>query len=194
VMERSVSVAMRVVTVTAVIVTMLAGSLITTAHGNLESAEPAPNSTIPEAPARVTARFSEELDPEGSSMTVRGPDGSVVDAGDGRADLTDPDRTLMTVTLQGNLPNGTYTVEWVTQSAEDRHTEEGTFRFTVDPAAPAIGSPELVAPTGTVEPEPVTIAEPDSGGIGRGAVIVGLLSVIVAVAVVATIGRRRWWR
>jgi copper resistance protein C len=176
-----------------VAVIAIAVARVASAHGNLESANPEPDSTVPVSPERVSVRFSEEIDPDGSSMTVRGPDGEVVDMGDGAPDLNDPDRRLMTVTLQPNLTPGTYTVEWVTVSAEDADTEEGTFSFTFDPDAPAIETPALVAPVGTPSPLPLTAAE-DDPALGRGALILGVVAILVAVIVVATVGRRRSWR
>src|SRR3972149_3538730 len=40
---------------------------VVSAHGDLESSNPESGSTIPVAPERVSARFSEEVDPDGSS-------------------------------------------------------------------------------------------------------------------------------
>lgn len=163
---------------------------IASAHGNLESASPAPNSTIPSAPERVSARFSEELDPDGSSLRVRGPDGVYVDRGDSAADLNDPDRTLMHVSLESGLGPGVYTVEWVTLSSEDDHREEGTFRFTIDPDAPEVETPALVAPVGTQTPLPVGGVD-STASSSRAALITGIVAVLIAVLVVAAVGRRR---
>jgi methionine-rich copper-binding protein CopC len=163
------------------------------AHGELESADPAPESVVTRSPERVTARFSEELDPEGSRMVVYDAENQYVDLGDGGPDLTDPDRTLMSVSLRPDLADGVYRVEWVTQSAEDGHREEGSFSFTVDSTATDVATPQVVAPAATQEPLPVTDVD-DDGFLDRATVIIGLVVVAIAVAVVATLGRRRWWR
>jgi methionine-rich copper-binding protein CopC len=180
-------------TLAALAVALLLVSSVALAHGDLESANPAPDSTVTGAPERVTARFTEELDPEGSRMLVFDADDQAVDLGDGGPDLTDPDRTSMTVGLQPDLGDGVYRVEWVTQSAEDGHTEEGSFTFTVDSTATESATPQVVAPATTPEPLPVADVE-DDGLFDRGTLIIGLLGVLVAVAVVAMLGRRRWWR
>lgn len=176
-----------------VAIAAIAAARIASAHGALESSNPEADSVVPELPEQVSARFSEEVDPEGSRMSVRGPGGEVADAGDGGANLNDPDRTLMTVTLLPDLPQGEYTVEWLTVSAEDGHTEEGSFTFTLDPDAPDVETPAVVAPVETPEPLP-TGEVGDSAGASRGAIVVGIVAVVVALSVVAAVGRRRPWR
>jgi methionine-rich copper-binding protein CopC len=185
--------------------TMLAG-----AHAELESSEPAEGATVP-PPERVTTTFSQEVAQEGSTLIVRGPDGEQVDAGDGGLDLDNLDRNVLAVSLPPDIPDGEYTVEWTTVSVEDDDTVSGSFTFTVDanaqPPAPAPdtngtetaddageGTPAVVAPTGTLEPVGDVADDNDDGGIGRGTLIVGGVAIAVALAVVASIGRRRWWR
>jgi hypothetical protein len=51
-----------------------------------------------------------------------------------------------------------------------------------------------VAPTGTIEPIGDAASDDDDGGISRGALIVGGVTIFVALAVVMTVGRRRWVR
>ena len=59
---------------------------------------------------------------------------------DGRVDQDDPDRKAMLVSLP-SLPSGVYTVEYIAVSAEDDHSEYGTFAVGVGmdpPAAEAV--------------------------------------------------------
>lgn len=179
--------ALMIVAILALAATATAG-----AHGNLVSADPRPGSTLPVAPERVSARFTEEVDPDGSSMHVRGPDDDIVDLGDGQADLNDPDRTSMTVTLQADLTPGTYTVQWLTVSAEDGHTEAGSFTFTLDPDAPAVDTPVVAALTATQTPLPAgNVAGSNNENDSNGALIVGIVAVLVTLIVVAAVARRR---
>ena len=76
------------------------------AHATLEGADPAPGSRIRTLPEIVTARFSQEVNPDGSRLLVAAPDGSPADIGDGGADLHDPDRLSLSATLKPNLPDG----------------------------------------------------------------------------------------
>ena len=172
------------------------------AHATLERADPAPGSSVQTVPARITARFSQEVNPDGSQLLVAAPDGSAADTGDGGADLHDPDRLSLAATLKPNLPNGVYTVSWLTKSATDGDVQSGSYTFTVDPNAPetAAASPTVGATTPVIAPAPtqgaVEVAEPspDNGGLGRSALIIGGLAVVVALSVVAGFGgwkRRR---
>jgi methionine-rich copper-binding protein CopC len=79
------------------------------------------------APAQVSIRFTEGLEPKFSSIQVSGADGaavtkaaSVVDAGDA---------THMTLALPA-LRQGSYSVHWIAV-ATDGHRTEGTYSFTV---------------------------------------------------------------
>src|SRR5581483_2617754 len=67
---------------------------------------------------------------QGSSLQVMDAAGNRVDNNDGQVDLQNPDRQRMFVTLPP-LPDGVYTVRWVTVSADDGDQAEGTFRFGV---------------------------------------------------------------
>jgi copper resistance protein C len=184
------------------VVILFAGSMaVASAHAELESSEPAESATVP-PPERVVATFTQEVAEEGSVMSVFNQDGEQVDTGDGGLDLDNLDRNVMTVSLQPDLPAGTYDVKWTTASVDDGDVHSGSFSFTVDPNAVAAVTteatstgPAVVAPTGTVEPADVADSgDDDDGGISRGAWIVGGVSILVALAVVASIGRRHWWR
>jgi methionine-rich copper-binding protein CopC len=172
------------------------------AHATLERAQPAPDANLHKVPARVTARFSQEVDPDGSQLLVAAPDGSAADTGDGGADLHDPDRLSLAATLKPNLPNGVYTVSWLTKSAIDGDVQSGSYTFTVDPNAPetaaasstASPSVPVIAPAPTQGATDVLETPSDNGGLGRGTLIIGGVAVAVALAVTAGFGgwkRRR---
>jgi methionine-rich copper-binding protein CopC len=174
------------------------------AHATLELGVPAPGGSVHAVPERVTARFSQEVDPDGSQLLVAAPDGSAADTGDGGADLHDPDRQSLAATLKPNLPSGVYTVSWLTKSAVDGDVQSGSYTFTVDPNAPEtaaaspVASPSapVIAPTPTQRATAALGTNPsdDNGGLGRGALIVGALAIVVALSVVASVGgwqRRR---
>ena len=119
------------------------------AHANLADADPAPNSVLNTPPSRITIWFTEPLEPSFSAIEVLDSRGSRLDNDDSAVDPRDP--TVMYVTLQDDLPNGTYTVAWRNLSTVDGHTIRGTFFYSVGeplsaqasvlPSEPALQSP-----------------------------------------------------
>lgn len=112
------------------------------AHARLARSEPAADAVVAAAPAMVKLWFTEELRTQGTTAEVVDAQGRRVDRGDAQVDLNDPDRKLVVLSLQPNLPHGTYTVRWTSVSAEDGDTERGEFQFHVGerrtpPPAPA---------------------------------------------------------
>lgn len=106
------------------------------AHALLVDSQPADGAVLDEAPDRVRATFSEELDSGLSSMRVFDNQGAQVDNGDGGVDLDDLDHLSMVVTLPP-LPPGAYTVRWTAASADDGDDTEGAFSFTIGGGAGA---------------------------------------------------------
>jgi methionine-rich copper-binding protein CopC len=99
------------------------------AHAFLERAAPAVGSTVPAAPAEITLRFTERIEPTFSTVQVIGPGGERVDAGDARVDAREP--ASLHVPLK-TLTAGTYKVVWRVVSV-DSHVTDGDFKFTVAP-------------------------------------------------------------
>ena len=99
------------------------------AHAFLDHSAPAVGSSTPRAPAVVRVWFTERLEPAFSHLEVTDRSGKRVDAGEAKADPTDP--TELHATLK-QLPPGTYTVVWHVVSV-DTHRTEGDFIFTVSP-------------------------------------------------------------
>lgn len=128
------------------------------AHARFAHAEPAAGSTLDGAPFVLTAWFTQELTSR-SAIRVIDAGGVQVDLGDGRVNLDDPDRKVMLVSLP-HLPEGTYTVEIVAESAEDGHAEPTSFTFAVG-AAPAADQPAAAPDPEAVEGTSIS-SSPDS--------------------------------
>jgi hypothetical protein len=99
------------------------------AHAFLDQAEPRVGSTVARAPAEVTLRFSEPLEPAFSTIEVTDAHGRRVDAGPARVDAQD--RAVLRVPLTRIGP-GDYTAAWRVVSL-DTHATEGHFVFHVVP-------------------------------------------------------------
>ena len=130
------------------------------AHADLESSVPAAGSTVASAPLTLDLTFTEEVAGDGVTARVIGPGGDEVQAGTAELDLNDPERRHVTLSLQANLPDGHFTVEWQTTSNLDDHAGSGSFGFTVgapagspaaSPAVSPVASPGAGTPVGTLE-------------------------------------------
>jgi methionine-rich copper-binding protein CopC len=119
------------------ILAMVASSLIQSdsalAHSRYTRSEPADGTTVTPGAFVLRAWFTQELMLK-SNLTVIDANGAQVDPGDGKVDQDDADRKTMTVSIP-ELPEGSYTVRWYALSAEDGHDADGTFTFTIGPAA-----------------------------------------------------------
>jgi len=187
------------------VVTLVAMPALVFAHADLESATPAPDSTVEVAPPELVATFTEALDASKSSLEVRDAAGSVVASGG--SELVAADGITMTLPVAA-LENGTYEVRW-TAAAKDGHIERGTFEFTVavppspspSPSAEPGGSPSpapspsaISTPAATPAPSP-SDGGPDTGS-GAGEVDASTLlpiavAIVVVVAIAAYVMRNR---
>jgi methionine-rich copper-binding protein CopC len=140
------------------------------AHAELQSADPAADSVIPALPASMTLTFTEEVKPDGVTVTVTDPDGNRVDDGNAAVDLNNPERNVVNVPLfSGGI--GTYQVHWQTVSNLDSDEAEGDYSFTVEASGTsAIGEAVVATPT----PNPNANGNPlnpngnfDSGALGK---------------------------
>ncbi|HVO01817.1 MAG TPA: copper homeostasis periplasmic binding protein CopC [Candidatus Cybelea sp.] len=100
------------------------------AHAELETAVPAANATVKEAPKTIEIDFSEELNPKLSKIEVQDSMGMTMDKGDSH--VSDSDAKHMSVDLQ-SLSAGTYKVLWTSVASDDGHKLTGTYTFTVQP-------------------------------------------------------------
>ena len=98
------------------------------AHANLASADPAPNSELDTAPDRIIIWFTEPIEPALSSIRVLDAAGQQVDEGNSVVDDLNP--LVMSVGV-GDIPDGTYTVAWSNVSTIDGHRVRGSFLFAV---------------------------------------------------------------
>ncbi|HYZ21268.1 MAG TPA: copper resistance protein CopC [Rhodopila sp.] len=110
---------------------ILAGTCLTAppalAHAMLDHATPPVGSAGP-APASVSLRYTEPVEPLFSTVSVTNAKGDRVDDGKPKPDA---DGRILVVPLK-QLPPGTYNVEWHVTSV-DTHKTEGHFSFTVKP-------------------------------------------------------------
>ena len=101
----------------------LAGAPVTSAHTVRIGTDPAENAAMTQGPARVSATFNEQLQPEFAAMTVVGPDGNLWSNGDPQVQ-----GAVISVGVRPLGPSGTYTVNYRVTSA-DGHPVSGLGRF-----------------------------------------------------------------
>lgn len=137
------------------------------AHAGYERSNPAPDSVIRATPATVDIWFTQDLFRRAgaNTITVTGPGGESVAAGDA---VIDPaDRKHLSVTLPAGLPAGEYRVAWTSLSATDGDPADGAFSFKVDPAAPESTPVQTpAAQAGIAQPTPPPPQEQSRDGQG----------------------------
>jgi methionine-rich copper-binding protein CopC len=108
----------------AAVLAMTTGSAF--AHAHPKVMEPGVDSIGP-APAQVSIRFTEGLEPKFSSIQVSGANGAAVSKAMSVVDSADA--THMTLGIPALKP-GSYAVHWIAV-ATDGHRTEGIYHFTV---------------------------------------------------------------
>ena len=109
-----------------------AGSV--SAHAKYSSSDPAANTVLKAPPRVVTVHFLEDVNPDGSSLTVYDAKGNLVSDGQGQVSTTDV--KTMTVGMTGD-GSEIYLVVWKTVSLDDGDPDIGAFNFFIgDDAAP----------------------------------------------------------
>jgi len=98
------------------------------AHALLSSTDPQSDQVVGESPERVTATFSEPVEIAFGALRVHDTNAERVDSGE--ATHPDGDSEAVTVELESDLPEGTYTVTYRVISS-DAHPIEGAFVFHV---------------------------------------------------------------
>ncbi|MEX1254861.1 MAG: copper resistance protein CopC [Dehalococcoidia bacterium] len=165
------------------------------AHADYETSTPADGATVTTAPTQVYATFSADLETTGTNdLNVTNEASEDVD----NNDVAIGPANAMTVTLQADLPNGTYTVAWSTTSAEDGEEDEGTFSFTIEaqavPTTPASGTPDATATVDDTTLPSSGTGGPTSGSQGTltlFAIGVASAGLLLAVLGFAGVTRRR---
>ena len=139
----------RLVFITVLLAAMaVAGAPVASAHAARIATDPAENAALAKGPARVSATFSEQLQPEFAAMTVVGPDGNLWSNGHPQVQ-----GAVLSVEVRPLGPSGTYTVNYRVTSA-DGHPVSGAWSFRL-----------TVAATGTPGPSAAKSAETPGGGI-----------------------------
>ena len=124
------------------------------AHANLLSSDPAAGATLQSAPGQVVMNFTEQPDLTLSYAHVLNTAGTYVESGPEQAGAN---AKQLIIPLPANLANGSYTVSWVTVSADDGHRTGGAFAFGVGTAPVAPLSTGSAPPT-TPSPSPLSVA------------------------------------
>ncbi len=96
------------------------------AHAFLDEASPRVDSTVPAAPSEVSLRFTQDLEPAFSTVTITDASGRRVDTG-----KPSFSGNIIRVPLRA-IGAGKYRVTWRVLSV-DTHTTEGAFNFSVVP-------------------------------------------------------------
>ena len=157
-------------------------------HSQLKTPTPADKSTVTEPVLQVSGTFTEAIKTDGSSLLVKDATGATV--AQGGVDATDD--KLMTASPANPLPNGSYTVQWTTISADDGDIARGTWTFTVavapSPSPTATPAPTAsAAPTVAPTPTPVVTAVPSPAPSGSGSTTGSGGDVIVPIVVALVI-------
>ena len=129
---------------------------VANAHAELTSASPGPDESVSEVPARLVARFSQDIAADRTSIEVRDASGATVARGG-----KDPDRARVQLADLPPLEPGTYEVRWVTFSTEDDELARGRYSFTVTVSLATPGpSMSAGAPCPSPEPSPAASVLP----------------------------------
>ena len=129
------------------LITLAAGTLgnagVAAAHAARIASDPVENASLPQAPAKVSATFNEEMQPQFAAMTVVGPDGNLWSAGE-----PEVDGPIISVGVRPLGPSGTYTVNYRATSA-DGHVVSGSWSFQLTVAGTGAAGPSAAtaAPT-----------------------------------------------
>lgn len=173
------------------------------AHAALTGTDPEDGATVAEAPAEVSATFSEILDQASTEIAVTDPTGAILDV----ADPTYDGDTFMQPMLY--TTPGEYTVAFRVIS-EDGHRVDDAISFTVESIPEGLyapGSEPTAEPSAEATTVPATqeetseatgaaaddAAEEDSNtGAALAAILLGLLVVVIGgVVLVKTLGRKQ---
>ncbi|MDQ3549219.1 MAG: CopD family protein [Chloroflexota bacterium] len=117
------------------------------AHAFLDRSEPSANSVLPEQPVEVILWFTEPPEPEFSRAELYDATGNQIATEQARI----VDGSQMILTLPGDLPNGTYTVQWRNISTVDGHPQQGYVPFTIGSQADVV-TPDPPNVTNFTEP------------------------------------------
>ncbi|MBK9748405.1 MAG: copper resistance protein CopC/CopD [Chloroflexi bacterium] len=115
----------------AVLLLVLSAPRAVNAHGYIVRSIPEDRASLERAPARVSYWFSEELEPDFSSITVRDATGEIVATGG----VAPESGVLLSARLPSGLPNGAYVVDLRLAFASDGHVIAESRTFFIGEAA-----------------------------------------------------------
>ncbi|MBZ0318121.1 MAG: copper resistance protein CopC [Anaerolineae bacterium] len=98
------------------------------AHANLYHSNPAANAVLEESPTEIRLWFTEALEADFSSFSLRDREGVAIQTPPSQLDPTDSRQLFM---HPDPLPDGLYTVSWRVVSSADGHQTRGSFAFTI---------------------------------------------------------------
>lgn len=133
---------------------LLLGAGAASAHTRLLSSDPADGASLDASPARVSLEFNETMQPEFSTITVVGPDGTAYQSGAPTAD----GRTIGTAVSPLGAA-GRYEIGYRVIS-EDGHPVTGSVGFTLTTAGPAAAASMGAAPAGAIPAPPAQAGDP----------------------------------
>ncbi len=96
-------------------------------HAFLDHADPKVGAVVSQSPGEIKIWFTQELEPDFSTIVVRDSQGNEVDKKDSHQDSSD--KKLLMVSVP-KLPDGEYSVSWSVVSVDTHHTH-GDFKFTI---------------------------------------------------------------
>ena len=108
---------------------LVAASTAAFAHAQLRDATPPVGGTVASA-SQVRLHFSEGVEPNFSSISLKDEGGSEVAHGKPASDPSD--NAVLIIKTTAPLRPGVYSVSWKAVSADTHHTQ-GSFQFTVKP-------------------------------------------------------------
>lgn len=123
----------------------LAGAGTAAAHATRIAADPAPDTVLTQAPARVSATFNEDMQTPFAAMTVVGPDGNLWSTDD--VEVQGP---VVSVGVRPLGPAGRYTVNYRATSA-DGHVVSGSWSFELTVGGTGTPGPSAAAPAAQPE-------------------------------------------
>lgn len=130
---------------------VLVGAGTAAAHATLLATDPADNASLTQAPARVSATFSEALQAQFAAMTVVGPDGNLWSAGEPQVE-----GAVLSVGVRPLGPPGTYTVNFRVTSA-DGHVINGSWKFELTVPGTGTPGPSVAAPADTASEDTIPV-------------------------------------
>lgn len=174
---------MTTVTLLALAMTVMV-ALPASAHGTLESSEPAEGTAVDRSPDELRLWISEPVSPRFSSVEIQSLDGTVIPI-DGLVVEDDDGRGLLVVDLPA-LEDGTYSAAWTVLSQSDGHITRGLVVF-------GVGS-GVVDRVGPEPAEPIPWTEATARWVGLFAIMALVGAVMVASVLLERQPHRGWAR